>query len=375
MILYKVDRVVDPVGNKLIYVYPITQLRNIGDIPMQYRRLGRSGLMVSTVTLGTMNFGGPTDDATAFRMVDSALDGGINVLDCANVYREGKSESVLGRALANNGKRHEVLLTTKAYLPTGKRPNTSGNSRHNLINSCRESLKRLQTDYIDIFFLHRTDWNIPQEETLSALDYLVNQGDIRYIACSTHPAWRTVEALHIADLKRYPKFICEQPPYSLLDRRIENEIVPMCQAYDLGLMTWSPLAQGVLAGRYRSEGDFPEGSRAQQKSIYGERVTDRGINIAHQVSDRARTRGWSPTALALAWILHQPAITSVIIGPRTPGHLEDLVSANHIQLSPDDLAWFDTLVPPGTYVSDHFNTAGWQPDAPGGLLARWDEPG
>jgi aryl-alcohol dehydrogenase-like predicted oxidoreductase len=340
---------------------------------MQYRRLGRSGLMVSPVTLGTMNFGGPTDDATAFRMIDSALDRGINVLDCANVYREGKSEAVLGRALANNGRRQEVLLTSKAYLPTGKRPNTSGNSRHNLINSCRESLKRLQTDTIDIFFLHRTDWNIPQEETLSALDYMVNQGYIRYVACSTHPAWRTVEALHIADRQGYPKFICEQPPYSLLDRRIENEMVPMCQAYDLGLMTWSPLAQGVLAGRYQVAGGFPEGSRAAQKSIYAERVNDQGIHIAQQVNERARAYGLMPTALAVAWILHQPAITSVIIGPRTPDHLEDLLSAADIRLTPDDLVWFDALVPPGTYVSDHFNTAGWQPDAPGSLLARWDE--
>jgi len=342
---------------------------------MQYRRLGRSGLMVSTVTLGTMNFGGPTDDATAFRMVDSALDGGINVLDCANVYRDGKSEAVLGRALANNGKRHEVLLTTKAYLPTGNTPNTSGNSRHNLINSCRESLKRLQTDYVDIFFLHRTDWNISQEETLGALDYMVNQGYIRYVACSTHPAWRTVEALHIADQKGYPKFICEQPPYSLLDRRIENEIVPMCQAYDMGLMTWSPLAQGVLAGRYQSEEEFPAGSRATQKGIYAERVNDRGINIAHQVSEWARAKELTPTALAVAWVLHQPAITSVIIGPRTSEHLADLVAAADIHLPPADLAWFDTLVPPGAFVSDHFNTAGWRPNAPGDLLTRWDEPG
>jgi len=206
--------------------------------------------MVSGLTLGTMNFGGPTDDATAFKMIDIAIENGINLLDCANVYRDGESEKVLGRALARDGKREKVLLTSKAFLPTGTGPNTSGNTRHNLINSCRASLKRLQCEYLDIFFLHRTDWSVPQEETLEALDYLVNQGYIRYVACSTHPAWRTVEALHIADRKGYPKFICEQPPYNLLDRRIENDIIPMCGAYDLGLMTWSPLAQGVLAGRY-----------------------------------------------------------------------------------------------------------------------------
>ena len=327
---------------------------------MQYRRLGRSGLMISELTLGTMNFGGPTDEMTSFLMIDKALDYGINLLDCANVYAEGKSEEILGKALKKNGRRHEVLLTSKAFLPTSDCPNRSGNSRHNLINSCLESLRRLQTDHIDIFFLHRTDWNVPQEETLSALDYLVKQGYVRYIACSTHPAWRTVEALHIADRKGFPKFVCEQPPYNILDRRIENEIIPMCLEYDMGIITWSPLAQGLLAGRYKEGEALPEDSRAMQKKIYAERITGAGIDIAQKVINRAKENEQSPTALSVSWILHQPAITSVIIGPRTPEHLEDLVSAKDIRLSPEDLVWFDTLVPTGTYVSDHFNTAGWQ---------------
>ena len=327
---------------------------------MQYRRLGRSGLMISELTLGTMNFGGPTDESTSLLMIDKALDYGINFLDCANVYAEGRSEQILGKALKANGKRHEVLVSSKAYLATSDRPNDSGNNRHNLINSCIESLKRLQTDYIDIFFLHRTDWNTPQEETLSALNYLVNMGYIRYIACSTHPAWRTVEALHIADRKGFPKFICEQPPYNLLDRRIEDEIVPMCQEYDMGIITWSPLAQGVLAGRYKTADDLPGESRATQKSIYAERITDAGIKIARCVMGRAEEKELSATALSVSWILHQPAVTSVIIGPRTPEHLDNLVSSQDIHLSPEDLAWFDTLVPSGTYVSDHFNTAGWR---------------
>ena len=167
---------------------------------MQYRRLGRSGLMVSELTLGTMNFGGPTDESTSLLMIDNALDYGVNLLDYANVYAEGRRERILGKALKNNGKPHHVLLTSNVFMPTRDRPNSSGNSRHNLINSCMESLKRLRTDYIDIYFLHRTDWNIPQEETLRALSYLVNQGYIRYIACSTHPTWRTVEALHPANI-------------------------------------------------------------------------------------------------------------------------------------------------------------------------------
>jgi len=302
-------------------------------------------------------------------MIDKALDYGINLLDCADVYAEGRSEQILGKALKRNGKRHEVLLTSKAFLPTSERPNDSGNNRHNLINSCLASLKRLQTDYIDIFFLHRTDWNTPQEETLSALNYLVGRGCIRYIACSTHPAWRTVEALHLADRKGFPKFVCEQPPYNLLDRRIENEIVPMCLEYDLGIITWSPLAQGLLAGRYRTTNKLPGDSRAAQKSIYAERITEAGIKIARQVIDWAEGKELSPTALSVAWILHQPAITSVIIGPRTPEHLDDLLSSRNIHLSSEDLTWFDSLVPPGTYVSDHFNTAGWRRLTPKGVLS------
>jgi 1-deoxyxylulose-5-phosphate synthase len=338
---------------------------------MRYRRLGFSGLMVSELTLGTMNFGGPTDEKTSFFMIGKALDSGINLLDCANVYADGNSEEILGRALHQNKKRRDVLIASKAFLPTSGRPNDRGNTRHNLINSCAESLKRLQTDVIDIFFLHRTDWNVPQEETLSALNYMVNQGMIRYAACSTHPAWRTVEAQHIADRKGFPRFVSEQPPYNLLDRRIENDIIPMCRAYDLGVVTWSPLAQGVLAGRYAGPGFVPGDSRAAQKAIYRERVTEEGIRIARDLAVTASGRGCSPTALSVAWVLHQPGISSVIIGPRTPEHLEDLLSSCDIRLSEDDLAWFDTLVPPGNHVSDHFNTAGWRPDDPAGLLNRW----
>ena len=327
---------------------------------MQYRRLGRSGLMVSALTLGTMNFGDVTEESTSLRIIEKALDHGINFIDTANIYAEGRSEQIVGKALKQNGKRHEIIVATKAFLPTGDKPNDKGNTRHNLIHSCHNSLQRLKTDYIDIFFLHRTDWNVPQEETLSALHYLVEKGCIRYVACSTHPAWRTVEALRIADKMCLPKFVCEQPPYNLLDRRIENEIVPMCIAYDMGIITWSPLAQGVLAGKYLSADNLPKNSRAAQKQLFAERVTETGIQISHQVMKRAKEIGLSHTALSVSWILHQPAITSVSIGPRKLEHLDDLLCSVDIRLSSDDLAWFDTLVSPGTYVSDHFNTAGWR---------------
>jgi len=327
---------------------------------MEYRRLGRSGLKISKLALGTMNFGNPTDKTASFKIINTALDAGINILDCADVYAEGESERIIGEALAENGKRKEVLVTSKVFLPTGDGPNDAGNSKHHILSACENSLKRLKTEWIDIYFLHRTDFSVPQEESLAALDLLVRQGKVRHIGCSTHPPWRAVEAWWIADKHHYPKFICEQPPYNLLDRRVENEIVPMCKAYDLGIISWSPLAQGVLAGRYQDAADIPQGSRGAFKSIYAERITAEGIEAARQLAHRAAQKGCSLSQLAVAWVLHQPGITAAIIGPRTLTHLNDLLSAADLNLDDTDLDYCDRLVKPGAFVSDHFNTAGWR---------------
>jgi len=202
---------------------------------------------------------------------------------------------------------------------------------------------------------------VPQEESLAALDLLVQQGKVRHIGCSTHPPWRAVEAWWIADKHHYAKFVCEQPPYNLLDRRVENEIVPMCKAYDLGIISWSPLAQGVLAGRYQDAADIPQGSRGAFKSIYAERITPQGIEVAQQLAKRAIQKGCTLPQLAVAWVLHQPGITAVIIGPRTLAHLNDLLSAADLNLDDTDLNYCNRLVKPGAFVSDHFNTAGWRP--------------
>ena len=330
--------------------------------PMEYRRLGRSGLKVSELVLGTMNFGLQTPKQDAFSIIDAAIDAGINLLDCANVYAQGESERVIGEALAANGKRKAVFITSKVFLPTGDGPNERGNSRHHILEACESSLRSLKTDYIDLYFLHRTDFNVPQEETLAALDLLVRQGKIRYAGCSTHPPWRVVEAMWIADKHHYPKFVCEQPPYNLLDRRMENEIVPMCREYDLGVISWSPLAQGVLAGRYQDADNLPQGSRGSFKDIYAERITDKGIEVAQQLAQRARGKGCTLPQMALAWILHQPGITGVIIGPRTMAHFNDLLVAGTVQLDSSDLEYCDALVPPGMNVSDHFNTSRWKPE-------------
>lgn len=327
---------------------------------MKYRRLGRSGFMVSEVVLGTMNFGNPTTREDSLTIINDALDRGVNLFDCADVYAEGESERILGQAFSRNGKRKEVFLTSKVFMRTGNGPNDEGNSRHHILSACENSLRRLKTEYIDLYFLHRTDWNVPQEETLAALDLLVRQGKVRHIGCSTHPPWRVVEAFWIADRHHYPKFICEQPPYNLLDRRAETEIIPMCQAYDLGIISWSPLAQGVLAGRYRDAKNIPEGSRGAFKKVYADRITRPGIKVSKKLSERAAAKSCSLPQMAVAWVLHQPGISGVIIGPRTLAQFRDLIGAVDVSLAESDLDFCDTLVPPGTHLSDHFNSAGWR---------------
>ena len=331
----------------------------MGNAEMKYRRLGRSGLMISELVLGTMNFGRPTGKAESIQMINTALAAGINILDCADIYADGESEMIIGKALFRNKRRREIILTSKVFMRVGERPNDAGSSKHHILDACEKSLKRLRTDYIDIYFLHRTDYNVPQEETLAAMDLLVRQGKVRHIGCSTFPPWRTVEAFWTADRYRYPKFVCEQPPYNLLDRRAENEIIPMCRAYNMGIISWSPLAQGVLAGRYTDAKRIPPGSRGTIKPIYAERITETGIEVARKLAALAKEKGCSLPQMAVSWVLHQPGITGAIIGPRTRRHLKDLLGAAAVELTADDLKSCDALVPPRRNVSDHFNTSGW----------------
>jgi len=326
---------------------------------MKYRRLGRSGLQVSPLVLGTMNFGHPTELAEACRMVDAAIDAGINLIDCADVYNQGEAERVLGEALKRSGNRRRILLTSKCFNRTGPGPNDQGNTRHHILEACERSLKHLQTDVIDIYFLHRTDFSVPQEESLAALDQLQREGKIRHIACSTHPAWRTVEALHLADRLGFPKFVCEQPPYNLLDRRIENEILPMCRAYDLGVLAWAPLAHGVLTGKYQQVETLPEGSRGTLRSVFRERITAEGAAVGRQFAAHAQAKGCTPAQLAVAWVLDRTGITSALIGPRNLEQLESLLPALNVRLEDADRDFCDGLVPPGRYVTSFFNTAAW----------------
>ena len=262
---------------------------------MDYRTLGRTGLKVSPLALGTDNFANPTPEAESIRIINRALEAGINLIDTSNSYAAGESERIIGRALKENGWRDQVIIATKVFFPTGPGPNERGLSRRHIIKACEDSLRRLQTDHIDLYQTHRPDPEVSIEETLGALTDLVRQGKVRYIGSSTAPAWRVMEALMVSQVKGLAHFVSEQPPYNLLDRRIENELVPMCQAYGLGILPWSPLAMGMLAGRYADDAQPPPDSRASQRGgIYAERVSARAVEVGNQFVGLARQHGGDP---------------------------------------------------------------------------------
>lgn len=326
---------------------------------MDYRNLGRTGVKVSPLCLGTMNFPNPSGEAESMAMMNRALDAGINFFDTANVYNEGESEKIVGKALQKNGRRDEVVLATKVYGTMGVGPNEGGVSRYHIIKSCEDSLRRLQTDHIDLFQLHRPSLTVPQDETLRAFDDLVTAGKVRYIGSSTHPAWMVMEALATSEKYNLARYISEQPPYNLLDRRIENELIPLAQKYDLALLPWSPLAGGILAGRYKTPKNYPEGSRASKADWFSHRVNQAGIDVARKVEKMAAERELTITQLALLWVKDQPGVTSPIIGPRTMEHLEDAVSILDKSLDEADIPLFDELVHPGNAVSDFHNSNDW----------------
>jgi aryl-alcohol dehydrogenase-like predicted oxidoreductase len=326
---------------------------------MEYRDLGRTGVKVSPLCLGAMNFPKPSGPEQSIAIINRALEGGINFIDTANVYNQGESEKLVGRALKENGQRDNVVLATKVYGNMGEGPNDSGVSRYHIIKSCEDSLRRLQTDHIDLYQLHRPGLTVPQDETLRAFDDLIRAGKVRYIGCSTHPAWMVMESLAISERYGLARYISEQPPYNLLDRRIENELVPLAQRYGLALLPWSPLAGGILAGRYKSAESFPEGSRAAKADFFARRVNQAGIEAANRMSEMAAERSLTPSQLALLWVKDQPAVTSPIIGPRTLSHLEDALGILERSLDPADIPLFDELVHPGTALADFHNSNDW----------------
>ncbi len=329
---------------------------------MEYRPLGRTGVQVSSLCLGTANFGNPTPEETARQMMQQALEAGINLFDTADSYNAGESERILGRFLKDTGQRDQVLLATKVYYPVGDGPNDRGLSRYHVLRACEDSLRRLQTDRIDLYVVHRSaSATIPVDETLGALTDLVRQGKVLYIGCSTHPAWEIMEALMVSELKGYARYVAESSPYNLLDRRVENERVPLCQRHGLALLPWSPIAMGMLAGRYPVDQTFPKGSRAaaNPQGIYAQRINRRGLEVAARVLEIAAQYGLSPAQLSLLWLRDQPGVTAPIIGPRTPGQLSEMLHVAELRADDALRVAFDRLNPPGMAVSNFHNTSGW----------------
>src|SRR4028119_1694957 len=306
---------------------------------MEYRSFGRTGVQVSTLCLGCMMFGGKTSPEDSYAIIDRALDSGINFLDTANVYSRGGSEEVTGEALKRNGKRQRVVLATKVHgQMADDEPNMEGNSRRHIIAQCEASLRRLQTDYIDLYQIHRPDSTIPIDETLRALDDLIRDGKVRYIGTSTYAAWQVVESLVVSKELGLNRFICEQPPYNLLDRRIERELLPMARTYGLGIIPWSPLAGGMLTGKYRRGKKGPKGSRYESGSFRsGEAVPDPAWDVIEGVAAMAEEKKCGMDAFALAWTLANPTITSPIIGPRTMQQLEGNLKALEVEITETDL--------------------------------------
>ena len=322
-----------------------------------YRQLGTSGLRIAPLVLGSDNFTNPTPEEESLRIIAAAIDGGINLIDTANSYAAGAAEELIGKALRQTG-RDDVLVATKFHYPFGPGPNDRGNSRQAIIRACEGSLRRLGRDHIDLYQSHRPDMDVPLEETLGALDDLVRAGKVRYLGSSTAPAWHVVESVLTSDRRGLARIVSEQPPYNLLDRRIENELVPACQRHGVGLICWSPLAMGMLAGRYE-QGRTADTRATVRGGIYAERVTDAGIAVGNRFAALAREHGLDPARAAYAWVKGQPGITAAIIGPKTLAQVEAALPVLDLSLPDAFLAAADALVAPGTVIASFFNSAPW----------------
>jgi voltage-dependent potassium channel beta subunit len=313
---------------------------------MQYRRLGNTGLKVSEISLGSwLTYGGYVEEQNATASIDKAYDLGINFFDTANVYMRGEAEIVVGKALKKY-QRDSYVLATKVFWPMGDGPNDRGLSRKHIIEQCNASLKRLNTDYFDIYYCHRYDKETPLEETLRALDDLVRQGKVFYVGVSEWTAEQITEAVHLADKKLLDRIVVNQPQYSMLERDIEKEVLPVCEKHGIGQVVWSPLAQGVLTGKYKKGEKAPEGSRAAQenfKSLFG-LLTDENLDKVEQLKEVAADHQLSLPTLALAWILRQPNVASALVGASRPEQLEENVKASGVKLSDETLARIEDIL-------------------------------
>jgi aryl-alcohol dehydrogenase-like predicted oxidoreductase len=313
---------------------------------MHYRTLGKTGIKVSPYCLGAMMFGGiaNADHDDCVRIIHKALDFGINFVDTADRYSTGESEEIVGKAL--KGRRDKIVLATKVHGPMGDDPNQQGNSRRWVTQAVEASLRRLQTDHIDLYQIHRPAPDTDIEETLSVLTDLMRAGKVRAIGSSTFPASEIVEAQWVAERRGLARFRTEQPPYSILNRSIESEVLPACQKYGMGAMVWSPLAKGMLTGRYRKGQPLPESLRVK---VFREQMSDeRNLDAVERLILIAEAAGLSLTHIALAFAVAHPGVTSAILGPRTMQQLDDLLAGAEVVLGDEILDQIDAVVPPGT---------------------------
>ncbi|MGI8573482.1 MAG: aldo/keto reductase [Solirubrobacteraceae bacterium] len=329
---------------------------------MDCRTLGHTGVKVSPLCLGAMMFGdwGNPDHDEGVSIIHRALDAGINFVDTADVYSRGESEEIVGKALAG-GRRDHVVLATKVHGTMGDDPNEFGNSRRWIIREVENSLRRLRTDWIDLYQIHRPEADTDVEETLGALSDLVHAGKVRYIGSSTFPASQIVEAQWAADRRGLERFVCEQPPYSLLARGIEADVLPTCQRHRMGVITWSPLSGGWLSGRYRKDADIPTSTRADRlpaRYDLSKPGNQQKLEVADALAKLADEAGISLIEMSIAFVIRHPAVTAAIIGPRTIEHLESQLTAADVKLSDELLDRIDEIVQPG--VNLHVDDGGWQ---------------
>jgi aryl-alcohol dehydrogenase-like predicted oxidoreductase len=329
---------------------------------MEYRSLGRTGIKVSPLCLGTMMLGewGNPDHGDSVRIIHRAVDAGINFIDTADVYSGGESEVIVGEALSSMD-RSRVVLATKFHAPMGDDPNARGNSRRWIVAECENSLRRLATDYLDLYQAHRPDPSVDVDETLGALSDLVHAGKIRSFGSSTFPAEQIVEAQWVAERRGRERFMTEQPPYSILVRGVERDVLPVAQTYGMGVIPWSPLAGGWLSGRY---GEGKENTSRRAARVPGRYDLDlpanrRKLEIVTELGSLAAEAGLSMVDLSLAFVLEHPVVSAAIIGPRTMEQLESQLAAPDVRLEPSVLDRIDQIVPPGTNVNPE--DAGWKP--------------
>ncbi|MCU6795074.1 aldo/keto reductase [Paenibacillus sp. WQ 127069] len=308
---------------------------------MKYRKLGNSGLKVSLLGLGTNALGGRADQEESIRIIGQAIDKGINFIDTANIYTKSESERIIGLAL--EGKRHEVVLATKAGLVRGSGPNERGSSRFHLQQELEGSLRRLKTDYVDLYQIHTFDPETPLEETLRTLEDMVSSGKVRYIGASNYAAWELMKALGISERQGWNRFISHQICYSLADRTPEQELVPISLDQGVGIIPYFPLAGGILTGKYTSVGAAPEGSRADKDPNFGKFLTDERLQLSQSVSELAAKWDCTPGNLSLSWLMHNPVVSTVIVGASGAAQLEENYKSLSIELNADQLQELDRV--------------------------------